>query len=135
MPSELPPEMQPDVPPAIPPAALPPDEDLPEPPQVRRLRRLVTALTLSCIVAVLAVAAALVGRVLLFDQGGAPLSPAGAGAAAQRLALPAGERIVAVGQGPGTILLVTEDAAGLERLRRYDAASGALLGVTAIERR
>ncbi len=54
--------------------------------------------------------------------------------AAQRLAAPPGETVTAAGAAPGALILVTRDGDGAERLRLYDAATGALRRVVAIER-
>ncbi|MEL7138169.1 MAG: DUF6476 family protein [Pseudomonadota bacterium] len=112
------------------------DEDLPEPPQVRRLRLLVTVLTVVSILGVVAVVALLVIRLLMVPTPTAPAAGVSRVSAdvAERLVLPAGERIVAVGAAGPVLLIATEDAAGQERLRRFDASSGAALGVTQVER-
>lgn len=89
---------------------------------MRALRRLVTALTLSLILGVVVVAAALVIRI----SAPAPIAgPTSIGA--ERLSAPPGESIVASGFGPGGLTLVTRDAAGVERLRVYESATGALI--------
>ena len=107
------------------------EDDLPEPPQVRRLRHLVTALVLVLIVGVVTVAATLVIRLVAWPAG--ERAPAAAATAA-RTALPAGERIVAIGRSGGEIAVATEDADGVERLRFFDAASGEARSVTRIRR-
>lgn len=117
-----------------PPAAPPPpseDEDFPEPPRIRALRRLVTLLTMSAILGVLVVAATLVIRL------GQPLAPRFdvRAVAADAVAVPPGEAIVAAGAAEGALILVTRDAEGRERLRLYDAADGAPIRTVAITRR
>jgi len=42
--------------------------------------------------------------------------------------------ILAMGQGGGRVLIATRDAEGVERLRAFDADSGAESSVTLIER-
>lgn len=107
----------------------PRDEDFPEPPRLRRLRLLVTALILVLIGGVVIVAAALVINLAALTEAG-PVTAI----SAETLVLPAGEEIVTVGEGRGTILVVTQDTAGAERMRGFDASSGTLLSTTSIER-
>ena len=105
------------------------DEDFPEPPRLRRLRHLVTALILVLILGVVIVVAALVISLgSLFEA--TPAEPV----TADSLVLPAGEEIVSVGEGRGAVLVVTRDAAGAERLYSFDRTSGERLSGTAIER-
>jgi hypothetical protein len=106
-------------------------EDLPEPPRIRALRRLVTTLTVVLILGMVTIAVTLVLRITR--------TPAPAPAPASvlwpdRIALPVGERITASGFGQGLLMLVTEDEAGAARLRLYDPETGALQHVVAIER-
>jgi len=122
-------------PPSLPPPGPPPgDEDFPEPPRIRALRRLVTLLTMSAIIGVLVVAATLVIRL------GQPLTVSVAppldlrAVAADSIAAPAGEAIIAAGAAQGALILVTRDAEGAERLHLYDAASGALIRTVRIAR-
>ncbi|MEL6197157.1 MAG: DUF6476 family protein [Pseudomonadota bacterium] len=123
------------------PSSLPPrsdqrldDEDLPEPRQVRRLRWMVTALTLASILAVLAIAGAIVIRLALLSPAD-PASSLPAPIAAERLSVPAGEAITALGRAGREILVTTRDGDGAERLRAFDAESGDPRSVTLIERR
>ncbi|MEM9782949.1 MAG: DUF6476 family protein [Pseudomonadota bacterium] len=109
------------------------DEDLPEPPQVRRLRYLVSGLTLASIIAVLAIAATVFIRLGLAPQEPA-VSTAPAPVTAEALRLPEGETITTIGQSGGVILAVTEDGEGALSLRRWDAETGAQLSVTPILR-
>jgi uncharacterized protein DUF6476 len=103
----------------------PPDE-LPEPRRLRQLRRLVSALTATLIVGVITIVALLVIRL-------APLArlpdlpPA--------VTLPAAESARAVTFGSDWIAVVTADAAGRERIRVIDRATGAARGVMEIEKR
>lgn len=101
---------------------------------------MVMMLTAASIVAVLAVAGALVVRV---TRPGAPASDASArgadtfamsAVAAETLVLPQGEAVTAAGGAPGALMLVTRDDSGVERLRLFDAATGAP-GPVAILRR
>ena len=96
-----------------------PDE-FPEPPQLRRLRRLVTWLMIVLIVGVLAIAGTIVIR-LGFGVGevlsGGPIR-------AERFRLPAGAEIIAVGRGRGTVMFVLRRPDGAEALHAFDAATG-----------
>jgi hypothetical protein len=107
------------------------DDALPEPPQVRALRRLVTTLTVALILGVSTVAGAMVLRITRAEPS-ATFDPRAVGA--ERLAVPAGETVTATGAAPGTIILATRDAEGRERLRLYDADTGAALREIAIGR-
>ena len=82
-----------------------------EPAQLRRLRRLVTALTATMIVGCLVVIALLVIR--LTDR--SPALP-------QAIDLPGGAAAVALTQGPGWYAVVTDD----DRILIYDRTTGAL---------
>lgn len=103
------------------------DEEFPEPPRLRRLRRLVTALTVTLIGGVIAIVALLVIRL----SGAAAPPPAPGLPPAIRL--PAGETAEAVTLGRGWVAVVTRDAAGRERVRVLDAATGAERGMAEIE--
>jgi hypothetical protein len=109
------------------------DDDLPEPPRIRALRRLVTALTVASIVGVLTIAGALVVRII-GPFGNTALPPPPARIAAERIALPAGERITATGGNGPTLILATEAPDGTERLRIFDAATGAFLHAVTVTR-
>ena len=104
----------------------------PEPPRLRALRRLVTALTASLILGVAVVAAAMVLR-LAGSGGGAPGDALGP-LSAERIALPEGETIVAVGGGGGRLLVATRDRDGRERIRAFDPSDGAPGPVVAVDR-
>ena len=108
-----------------------PDDDFPEPAHLRRLRLLVTGLTVVLIVGVLAIAATIVIR-LGFGIGEAF---SGGPVRAERFDLPAGAEIVAVGRGSGTVMFVLRSADGTEGLHVFDEASGALESRSAIGRR
>jgi hypothetical protein len=101
------------------------DGELPEPPGLRRLRRLVTGLTATLILGVITVVALLVIRLTA-------LAPAPLPALPPHLELPRGERAQAVTLGAGWVAVVTRDAAGAERIRVLDAATGAPRGVLGI---
>lgn len=83
-----------------------------------------TGLTLTLIVGVITIAGALVVRI----SGGGPVpAPVDPGRiAATMVALPAGERITATGGSGTTLMIVTEDADGVERMHLIDGASGAV---------
>jgi hypothetical protein len=97
------------------------DSGLGEPSHLRRLRWLVTGLTVVLIVGVLAIAATIVIRVGF----GVGEASADGPVRAERFALPAGADIVAVGRGPGTVLFVLREDDGAEALHVFDEASGA----------
>jgi Family of unknown function (DUF6476) len=107
-----------------------PDDEFPEPAHLRRLRWLVTGLTVVLILGVLAIAATIVIR-LGFGVGEAF---SGGPVRAERFALPAGAEIVAVGRGPGTVMFVLRGADGTEALHVYDEATGAPESRSAIMR-
>jgi hypothetical protein len=107
-----------------------PDEDAPEPPRLRALRRLVTLLTATSVAGVILVTGALVIRL----SRPAPAFDAAA-VAAPAVALPTGESITAAGGAPGAVILATRDAAGVERLRFFDAATGAETRTVRVDRR
>lgn len=109
------------------------DEHWGDVPQLRGLRRLVIVLTTTLSLGVLAVAAALVIRIM---QEPAPvMAPLPPGAvSAENIALPSEETIIASGATAAAISLVTRDEAGQERLRLFDPQTGAAVGVTLIER-
>ena len=108
------------------------DDDIPEPAPVRRLRLLVTTLMVVLIGGMITVTAALVIRLGIGGgtEAPAPLAPV----SAEALTLPEGAEIRALGRGPGEVLILTRDAEGTERLRVFDAASGAQRSVTPVRR-
>ncbi len=99
--------------------------DIPEPPRLRRLRQLVTVLTATLIVGVITIVVLLVIRLSSLSAPARPTLPAA-------IALPAGETTRAVTMGTGWVAIVTIDAAGAERIRVLDAATGAGLADVAI---
>jgi hypothetical protein len=106
------------------------DEDLPEPPQVRRLRLLVSALMVVLIGGMVVVAVAMVlGLGALKGPDKAP-----AQVSATEFILPEGAEVVSIGRGPGEVLMVTRDAAGAETLRVFDASSGIQKSASKIRR-
>lgn len=123
----------------------PDDEDLPEPPQIRRLRRLVSALIVVLIAGVLIVTGTLVIR--LVDRSAARVSQDGdpkvalrdalsrPAIAADAFNLPEGNRVIALGRAAEEVLIVTRDAAGREWLHSFDAETGAVRSISRIERR
>jgi hypothetical protein len=92
------------------------DEDFPEPPRIRRLRRLVTALLVTLILGMIAIVALLALRL----SGTAPPP-----ALPPEVRLPAGETAGAVTLGGDWLAVVTTDAAGRQRIRILDRATGA----------
>ncbi len=107
------------------------DEELPEPPQVRRLRWLVSLLMLVLIGGMLVVAAAMVVQLGAFRASPGP--PAGP-VSADAFALPDGAKVVALGRAPGEVLILTRDAGGAETLRVFDAETGVEASATPIRR-
>jgi hypothetical protein len=97
------------------------DNGWPEPSHLRRLRWLVTGLTVVLIVGVLAIAATIVIRV---GFGVGEASPGGP-VLAERFALPQNAEIVAVGRGAGTVMFVLREDDGAEALLVFDEATGA----------
>lgn len=83
------------------------DQLPPEPPQIRLLRRLVTALTVVLIVGMIVIVGLMVWR--LGPRGVGPALPA-------EIALPAGERLTGYAQNPDWTVLITSDDAGTQRL-------------------
>lgn len=98
-------------------------DDFPEPRRLRQLRRLVTLLTATLILGVITIVVLLVIRLSALGSG--PEMPGG-------ITLPAGEKAEAVTIGTGWIAVVTVDAAGRERIRVLDQATGAPRTVTEI---
>lgn len=110
------------------------DADLPEPPRLRALRRLVTALTATLILGVVTIAGAMVLRITA-----TPPAPAIAGfdpatVSADALALPPGETVTAAGAAGPALMLVTRSDDGTERLHLFDVETGARLRSLAITR-
>ncbi len=92
-------------------------EDVPEPPRLRQLRWMVNALMLALIVGIGIIATALVIRLNGMSARPLPVLP-------EQVSLPAGETARAVTFGEGWIAVVTADAAGTERIRILNAATG-----------
>lgn len=92
---------------------------------------MVTLLIVVLIVGVITVAVTLVIRLGALES--TPNAPA-APIAAEALTLPAGEEVIALGRGPGEILVLTRDGDGKERLRSFAAETGAERSVTAVSR-
>ena len=107
------------------------DEDLPEPPQVRRLRRLVSLLMLVLIGGMLVVVAAMVIQLgAIEDQREAVLEPV----SAESFLLPDGAQIVTIGHAPGEVLMVTRAPDGEETVRVFDAMTGEEISATPVRR-
>ena len=102
-------------------------DDFDEPPQLRRLRWLVTGLTVVLILGLLAIAATIVMRLGFGLGGGGPIR-------AERFALPPDAEIVAVGRGEGTVLFVVRGPDGTEALRAFDDRTGKPMGASVIGR-
>lgn len=99
------------------------ETDVPEPRRLRQLRRLVTALTATLIAGIVAIVALLALRLAPLSRP-LELPPA--------VTLPAGESARAVTLGTGWLAVVTVDAAGRERIRVLDRATGAERGFAEI---
>lgn len=100
-----------------------PPTDPPEPPRLRTLRRLVNALMITLIVGFALIVFSLVTGL---NRAPAPL------ALPDAVRLPDGETARAATLGSGWVAVVTADAAGRERIRVFDARTGAARGVTDI---
>ncbi|MEM9140797.1 MAG: DUF6476 family protein [Pseudomonadota bacterium] len=103
-----------------------PDEDLPEPLHLKRLRWMVMALLVVLMVGILTIAGTIVMRLGFAGAGPSPV-------AAEGLILPEGD-ILSTGQGEGTVLFVVRRPEGAEVLYVFDADTGAELSATAVER-
>ena len=106
------------------------DEDLPEEPQVRRLRLLVSLLMVVLIGGMVVVAVAMVLRLGALNGSDAAPGPV----SAAEFTLPDGAEVISLGRGPGEVLILTRDAAGTETLRVFDAGSGAEKSATPVTR-
>lgn len=97
---------------------------------MRRLRLLVSLLTVVLIGGMVVIATAMVIRLASVSD-----APKLAPISAEGLTLPHGAEVVAVGQGGAGVMMVTRDAAGAETLRVFDPASGAQISATPITRK
>lgn len=92
---------------------------------------MVSALIFVLIAAVLTVVATLVIKIGEIGVGSpGPAVPV----TAETIAVPPGQEIVAIGEGRGSIMVVTRDASGRERILTFDRATGAPLSETAVTR-
>ncbi len=105
-----------------------PDEEVIEPPQVRRLRLLVMALMVVLMLGIVTIAVTIVIRLGFAGEASAQKLTA------EAIALPVGAEITALGHGPSGVLVTVRQKDGSEVLRLHDAASGRLLRETAIIR-
>lgn len=109
-----------------------PEDDVEEPPQLRRLRILVMALMVVLMLGIVTIAVTIVIRLGFAGEGtGGATVPQ---LRAEAIQLPEGAEITALGQGPHGVLVSIRRADGTEALRIHDAATGALLQQTEIER-
>jgi uncharacterized protein DUF6476 len=106
------------------------DEDQPEPPRLKRLRWLVTALMVVLIVGTVVVVVSLVRGLGTLDLSSTSMVPV----SAEAFSLPAGAEAITLGRGPGEVLILTRDPTGAETLRVFDAATGAEKSATPIIR-
>jgi hypothetical protein len=109
-----------------------PDDDLPEPPRLRTLRRLVTGLTMTLIAGVAMITGALVLRISGGTPASVPLDPARV--TADAVVLPAGQRVTATGGSGTTVMLVTQGDDGIERLLLIDGETGAIRRTLTLEK-
>ncbi|MEM7240101.1 MAG: DUF6476 family protein [Pseudomonadota bacterium] len=109
------------------------DDEFVEPPSLRRLRLLVTVLTSVLIFGMLTMVGVFVIRLGGIGAVPAPSAAIEESIAAEAFNLPVGAKIVAIGRGQGTVLIVTEGPEG-EILRTFDAATGAVRSATPIAR-
>lgn len=91
--------------------------DLPEPPRIRALRRMVTALTLTLTLGMIVIVGLLAWR--LTSGAPAPLLP-------DEIVLPAGERLTGYAQNPGWTVLITDDEDGRQRIHLVRPGAGAI---------
>ena len=92
-------------------------DEPPEPPRLRQLRWMVNALMLALIAGIAVIATTLVIRLNAVGTPPLPVLP-------ETITLPEGESVAAVTFGRGWIAVVTTDAAGTERIRVMDPATG-----------
>lgn len=109
-----------------------PGDDLPEPPRLRALRRLVTGLTVTLIAGVVIITGALVMRISGGSTGAVPLDATRI--TAEDVMLPPGEQITATGGSGGTLMLVTEAEDGREVIYLIDGTNGRVLRRLSISR-
>lgn len=95
-----------------------------EPPQIRLLRRLVTALTLTLTFGMIIIVGLLVWRL-----GPGPAQPA----LPEDLKLPAGEHLTGYAQSPQWTVLITTDAEGTQRLHLVPAGATEIHQTTVID--
>ncbi|MEM8658791.1 MAG: DUF6476 family protein [Pseudomonadota bacterium] len=86
----------------------------PEPPRIRLLRRLVTALTLTLTVGMIVIVGLMIWRL-------GPATPMPA--LPEAIALPEGERLTGYAQNPEWTVLITTDAADTQRLHLVRAGT------------
>lgn len=110
------------------PSGRPDDEDdLPEPPRLRALRRLVTVLTVTLILGMLTIAGALAVRITRPEPALQATAFDPASVTAPAIRLPPGTQIIATGAAGTALLLAVEGPEGARALLVVDAASGAIL--------
>lgn len=103
------------------------EDDLPEPPRLRALRRLVTALTVTLILGVTTIAGALVLRITRSPEPPQAEAFDPMAVTAPAVLLPGGERITATGGAGGVLILAVEGPGGERSLLLVDGASGRVL--------
>ncbi len=104
------------------------EEDFPEPPRLRALRRAVTGLMVVLALGVVVIAGTVAWRLGAMRPASFEIPTA------EALELPAGAEILALG-GDGPHILVAVREAGGERLLTFRKSDGALLSETEIHRR
>ena len=103
------------------------DDDIPEPPVLRRLRMMVMVLIVVLILGIVTIAATIVIRL------GFGVGEGNGAVAAPEFAIPPGE-ITAAGQGDGTVLFTLRSGDGSEWLLVYDDESGKELSRSRLQR-
>lgn len=103
-------------------------EDWREVPQLRSLRRLVSALTIVLIFGMIAVAVTLIWRISSEPGAATPV------VTAEDVTLPRGETVTSVSATESALSFVTKDAEGVERVRIFEPDTGKETGVLVIKR-
>ncbi len=112
----------------LPPSVREEEEDFPEPPRIRALRRTVTALMVVLGLGVIVIAGTIAWRLAGLKPVATPIVEA------ESLTLPEGREIVAIGGDGDRLLIATRDADGSENLMVFRKTDGTLIRETMILR-